>query len=154
LMVPVPLPMAGVWAEMQAQVGSAVCLSNVLMETPILAGANTQGTFLLSTLRPVLDTSELRSPGEYHFRFTFVPNACVASPDASFCLMRPEKQAAVTSNEVIVQVLKPSAVDIPGDDTEGEVRPGKLQVPRLPAAEEIRSGRMTRPPGRGFYMYA
>jgi hypothetical protein len=79
------------------------CTANVLFETEILPGGALEGSFTLRNLRPAYDTSSLQPPGEYRFRFTFWPDACIASPDASFCLTRPEKQPFVISKEVILQ---------------------------------------------------
>jgi hypothetical protein len=83
------------------------CLRNMLIETEIPAGGTLEGNFTLKTLRPGFDTSALQAPGEYQLRFTFYPSACWASPDASFCLMRPSKQAAVTSKDLTVRNGKP-----------------------------------------------
>lgn len=80
-----------------------VCTMNVLLETPIFPGGAIEGSFTLRTLRPGFDTSSLQAPGEYQFRFTFWPDACIASPDASFCLNRPERQPTVTSKELTVR---------------------------------------------------
>jgi hypothetical protein len=77
-----------------------VCTMNVLVETQILPGGAIEGTFTLRTLRPGFDTSALQTLGEYQLRFTFWPNACIASPDASFCLTRPERQPTATSKEL------------------------------------------------------
>jgi hypothetical protein len=49
-------------------------------------------------LIPRYDTTPLRAPGEY--RFSFQPHACFASPDPSFCLLRPENQSPVVSQEI------------------------------------------------------
>lgn len=76
------------------------CTRNVLVETQIFPGGTIDGTFTLQTLRPGFDTSALQPPGEYQLRFTFWPNGCIASPDASFCLIRPERQPTVTSKEL------------------------------------------------------
>jgi hypothetical protein len=81
-----------------------VCTRNILEETPILPSIPLEGTFFLPTLPPGFDTSSLRGAGEYHFRFTFLPKASIASPDGSFCLMRPERQPPATSAEVVVRV--------------------------------------------------
>lgn len=80
------------------------CLSDFLIETKILPGDAVEGEFTLATLLPGYDTSPLRAHGEYHVRFSFWPSACIASPDASFCLMRPEKQPPVLSSEITVRV--------------------------------------------------
>jgi len=80
---------------------------NVLVETEILPGGTIEGTFSLHNLRPGYDASSLPAAGEYQFRFTFWPNACVASPDTSFCLTRPEKQPTVTSKELSLLKSKP-----------------------------------------------
>jgi hypothetical protein len=80
-----------------------VCSANVRIETGILPGGTLEGTFTLRTLRPGFDTSSLQAPGEYQFRFTFWPDACVASPDASFCLTRPDSQPTVTSKELTLR---------------------------------------------------
>jgi len=80
-----------------------VCTMNVLVETQIFPGGAIEGTFTLRTLRPGFDTSALQPPGEYQLRFTFWPEACIASPDASFCLTRPEQQPLVTSKELTLR---------------------------------------------------
>jgi hypothetical protein len=81
------------------------CTMNVLIETKILPGGTVEGTFTLGTLRPGLDTSSLRALGAYQFRFTFWPSSCFASPDASFCLVRPEKQPHVRSKDLTVDII-------------------------------------------------
>ncbi|MGC1105162.1 MAG: hypothetical protein WA876_01350 [Candidatus Acidiferrales bacterium] len=81
-----------------------VCSMNVVIETKILPGGTTEGNFTLASLAPGYDATPLSGPGEYHFRFAFWPNACFASPDGSFCLMRPEKQAPVVSREIMLSV--------------------------------------------------
>jgi hypothetical protein len=73
------------------------CSANIMIETGILRGGTHEGTFTLRTLRPGFDTSALQAPGDYQLRFTFWPDACIASPDASFCLSRPDRQPIVTS---------------------------------------------------------
>jgi hypothetical protein len=55
-----------------------VCTMNVLVETEILPGGTIEGTFSPHNLRPGYDASSLPTTGEYQFRFTFWPNACVA----------------------------------------------------------------------------
>jgi hypothetical protein len=74
-----------------------MCTANVMIEMGILPGGTVEGSFTLRTLLPGFDTSSLQAPGEYYFRFTFWPDACIASPDASFCLSRPDRQPTVTS---------------------------------------------------------
>jgi hypothetical protein len=88
------------------------CTMNVLVETQILPGGAIEGTFTLRTLRPGFDTSALQTPGEYQLRFTFWPNACIASPDASFCLTRPERQPTATSKEFTLRNRRSSQVPI------------------------------------------
>jgi hypothetical protein len=72
------------------------CDSTMTFETPILPGGASEGNF---TLRRY-DTSLLQASGEYRVRFTFVPGACIASPDGRFCVTRPENQPTVTSTEL------------------------------------------------------
>jgi hypothetical protein len=79
------------------------CTMNVLTESVILPGGALEGDFTLRNLRPGWDTSSLQAPGRYQFRFRFLPNACIASPDASFCLARRERQPAVTSKELTLK---------------------------------------------------
>jgi hypothetical protein len=79
------------------------CGRNVLVETQVFPGGTIEGTFTLRTLRPGFDTSALQPPGEYQLRFTFWPDACIASPDASFCLTRPYSQPTVTSKELTLR---------------------------------------------------
>jgi len=81
-----------------------VCTANIYLETPILPGGTAEGDFVLSTLAPGYDTSVLRAAGEYSFRFYFWPNACLASPDGTFCLRRPEKQEVVRSPELSLRL--------------------------------------------------
>lgn len=80
----------------------ANCLSNVAMEQAILPGKALEGEFVLGRLLPGYDTTPLRIPGTYQFRFTFRPSACFASPDGSFCLLRPETQPTAKSDDVTV----------------------------------------------------
>lgn len=81
-----------------------VCSMNVVIETKILPGGTAEGNFTLASLAPGYDAGSLNSPGDYHFRFTFWSNACFASPDGRFCLMRPEKQTPVVSREIMLSV--------------------------------------------------
>jgi hypothetical protein len=90
-----------------------ICTANVCGETQVFPGGTIEGEFMLSTLAPAYDTTPLRSPGEHRLRFTFWPNACFASPDASFCLMRPEKQPSAVSQEITVQGLVASPTGTP-----------------------------------------
>ena len=80
-----------------------VCGRNMRVETALLPGGTLEGTFTLRTLRPGFDTSSLQMPGDYQLRFTFWPDACIASPDASFCLTSPDKQPTVTSKELALR---------------------------------------------------
>jgi hypothetical protein len=91
----------GVWKPVPQRGG--ICASNVLTESVIMPGGALEGSFTMRTLRPGYDTSSLQAPGQYQFRFTFWPSACIASPDASFCITRPEKQPTVTSKELTLQ---------------------------------------------------
>ena len=85
------------------------CTMNVYSETPILPGQALEGNFTLWVLG--YDTKELQTPGEYRFRFTFWPHACIASPDASFCLIWPQKEEPIVSADVAVHATAgPSAV--------------------------------------------
>jgi hypothetical protein len=86
---------------------SWLCSANRLIETVILPGGTIEGTFNLTTLRSPYDTKALKTPGLYGFRFTFKANACIASPDGSFCLQRPAEQPRVLSNTLQVQTPKP-----------------------------------------------
>ena len=80
------------------------CSSNVAVEHEIFPGKALEGEFLLVHLLPGFDTTPLRVPGTYQFRFTFRPSACFASPDASFCLMRPDTQPPARSKELTLAV--------------------------------------------------
>lgn len=80
------------------------CTANIFFEMPILAGGTAEGDFTLPSLAPKYDTSVLRAAGDYSLRFTFWPSACFASPDASFCLARPEKQEPVQSPKISVRL--------------------------------------------------
>lgn len=73
------------------------CGRNITVEREILLGGTLEGTFTLGTLLPGYETSSLQAPGEYQFRFTFYPAACIASLDASFCLTPLKRQPTVTS---------------------------------------------------------
>jgi hypothetical protein len=83
------------WKSIPARVWS--CTRNVTVERGILPGGTLEGTFTLRTLLPGYDTSSLQAPGEYQLRFTFYPAACIASPDASFCLTLLQREPTVTS---------------------------------------------------------
>ena len=85
------------------------CAGNIAIGTPMLPGWPVNGTFRIGTLAPRYDTTALRGIGHYDFRFTFWPDACVASSDGSFCLQLPEKRTAVVSNIVSLQVHEPNA---------------------------------------------
>jgi hypothetical protein len=85
-----------------------VCLSNISVDAEILDGGAIEGEFMLSTLPPGYDTTPLRTPGEHRLRFTFMSNACFASPDASFCLIRPERQVSALSQEITVGATTPA----------------------------------------------
>jgi hypothetical protein len=87
------------------------CTANVMVESEILPGGALEGSFTLRNLRPGYDTSSLQAPGQYQFRFTFSPAACIASPDASFCLTRPEKQPMVFSKEL--ELAEPGSHHVP-----------------------------------------
>ena len=60
------------------------------------------GYFTLRYLTPAWNTNPLRAAGTYSLRFTFVPQACIASPDGRFCLVHPKDQPVAVSPEVIV----------------------------------------------------
>jgi len=94
----------GEWKPVPQRLWS--CTMNILTESEILPGGALEGSFTIRNLRPGYDTSSLQVPGQYQFRFTFWPNACITSPDASFCLWSPEKQPTVTSKELTLQNLK------------------------------------------------
>jgi hypothetical protein len=86
-----------------------VCTATFSAEAQIFPGGTNEGDFMFSTLDPGYDTTPLRSPGEHRLRFTFQPRACFASPDASFCLLRPEIQPPILSQEITVQTLTASS---------------------------------------------
>ena len=81
----------------------STCWSNITIETKILPGRTIEGEFMLTSLAPPYDTTPLRAAGEYRLRFMFRPHACFASPDASFCLLRPENQPSVVSQEIALE---------------------------------------------------
>jgi len=87
----------GEWKPLPGPKKSWFCSSNTFIETGISSGGKVVGEFMLISR---YDTTPLRAPGDYRFRFTFQPHACFASPDASFCLMRPEHQPLVESQEI------------------------------------------------------
>lgn len=95
-------PRGGEWKTIRST--GFNCLGNSYFETKILSGQTSEGEFTLATLLPTYDTTPLRTPGEYQLRFTFLPLACFASPDASFCLTRPQRQLPVVSKEIVVLV--------------------------------------------------
>lgn len=76
------------------------CSMNVFIETPILPRQIVTGTFRLSTVAPGYDVTALRQPGNYSLRFIWTANACIASPDGSFCLTRPESQPKRVSTQI------------------------------------------------------
>lgn len=80
------------------------CTANILFEMPILPGGAAEGDFSLPALPPGYDVTVLRVAGDYSLRFTFWPNVCFASADATFCLTRPEKQIPVQSPEVSIRL--------------------------------------------------
>ena len=80
------------------------CSMNIAVERGILPGGTVEGTFTLRTLLPGYDTSSLQVPGEYQLRFTFYPVACIASPDAGFCLTPLQRAPAVTSKVLTLKV--------------------------------------------------
>jgi hypothetical protein len=88
------------WTKLDPTIWS--CTANILFERIIPAGGSIEGYFTLRHLTPGWNTNPLRAAGTYSFRFTFIPNACVASPDGSFCLARPKEQPAALSSEVTV----------------------------------------------------
>jgi hypothetical protein len=88
-----------------------VCSMNILVETEILPGGKVEGSFTLKSLLPGYDTSFLQAPGEYRLRFRFSPQACIASPEASFCLARPKEQPSVASKVLTLRSLKADAVN-------------------------------------------
>jgi hypothetical protein len=81
-----------------------MCFKNITVERGILPGGTVEGTFTLRTLLPGYDTSSLQAPGEYQLRFTFYPAACIASPDASFCLTFLQRAPTVTSRVLTLTV--------------------------------------------------
>lgn len=80
------------------------CTMNMTVERGILPGGTAEGAFTLRTLLPGYDTSSLQAPGEYQLRFTFYPAACIASPDASFCLTPLQRAPTVTSKVLTLKV--------------------------------------------------
>ena len=94
----------GEWKRLDPRLKA--CTMNIYIETPILPGKADEGDFILSNLAPEFDTAPLYPAGDYRFRFHFQSDACFASPDGSFCLLRPKEQPAVTSNEVTVNATE------------------------------------------------
>ncbi len=90
------------WKPIPARLWS--CTMNVTVERGILPGGTLEGTFTLRTLLPGYDTSSLQAPGEYQLSFTFYPAACIASPDASFCLTPLQREPTVTSKVLTLRV--------------------------------------------------
>jgi len=80
-----------------------VCNSNVYIETPLLPDGTLEGEFTLASRFPEYDLTRFRTAGDFVFLFTFGPNACIASPDARFCLTWPKKQEVASSGEVSVR---------------------------------------------------
>lgn len=91
--------------------GFWICGRNFIFEREILPGGTVEGEFMLATLAPAYDTTPLRAAGEYRLRFTFWPQACIASPDASFCLLWPEKQSPVVSQEITLRAITGGPLD-------------------------------------------
>jgi hypothetical protein len=88
------------------------CSRNFSVETAILPGQASEGTFRIATLGPgAYDPKVFQKPGEYDLRFRFMPSACIASPDGSFCLVRPEKQPMVLSSIISVRVPESSPLN-------------------------------------------
>lgn len=83
---------------------SWVCTANIGIEHPIVAGRTAEGDFLLKTLQPGYDLMFLTAPGKYDLRFKFTPIACLASPDARFCLTKPSHPSPAISNELTWEV--------------------------------------------------
>jgi hypothetical protein len=79
------------------------CTANIMIERPILPGKSIEGEFTLPGLAPGFNAAQLPAAREYRLRFTFWPHACIASPDASFCLEPQEPDQPVLSNEVTVR---------------------------------------------------
>ena len=88
------------WSKLPPALG--VCTATLYYERPIPAGGFIDGYFTLRHLAPSWNTNPIRTAGTYSFRFTFIPNVCIASPDGSFCLARSQRQPAVLSPEVTV----------------------------------------------------
>lgn len=91
----------GAWKPVPVKLWA--CWNNYLVETKILPGGEIKGEFMLTTLAPPYSTVALRAAGQYQLRFIFEPRACIASPDASFCLVRPKKQPPVTSQQIALR---------------------------------------------------
>src|SRR5205823_3835975 len=92
---------AGTWRKLDST--AWVCMANIFYERAILAGGSVDGYFTLRHLTPGWNTNSIRAAGTYSFRFTFVPNVCIASPDGTFCLVRPKEQPTALSPEVTVE---------------------------------------------------
>jgi len=92
------------WKHLESKLLS--CTANIYFETPILPGQAAEGTFMIAWLAQQFDTKPLYPAGEYHFRFRFQSSACAASPDGSFCLVRPKEQPKVLSNEIVVHATE------------------------------------------------
>jgi hypothetical protein len=90
----------GNWKELESRLKA--CAVNVYFETPILPGKASEGDFTLRGLAPDFDASPLYPAGRYEFHFRFYSKACIASPDASFCIQTPKEQVAAISNVVAV----------------------------------------------------
>ena len=91
---------AGTWTTLPELAWT--CNSNIYFERIIPAGGSIDGYFTLRHLTPGWNTNPLRAAGTYFLRFTFVPQACIASPDGRFCLVHPKEQPVAVSPEVIV----------------------------------------------------
>jgi hypothetical protein len=87
-----------------------VCGRNVYADKAVFPGVESEGEITLATLLDEYDTTPLSNLAEYQVRFNFLPMACFASPDGSFCLLPPQDQPKVVSNEVtVVATESPSA---------------------------------------------
>ena len=92
----------GEWEPVPRSEGEWECDANGSLERPILPGGTSEGDFVLPSLPLGYDVTVLRAARNYLLRFTFWPYACLASPDASFCLTKPEELAPILSPEVSI----------------------------------------------------
>lgn len=80
-----------------------VCGRNFYSDQVIFPRGVLGGALPLAGLLAEYDTTPLSNAPRYQIRFILRPHVCFASPDGSFCLLPPNDQPDVVSNEVTVE---------------------------------------------------